>query len=862
MCDPAFLFSQRRVRLLPLDRLAEIAKDPAVTSTTWYVNGVRARHKDDHSAPRWGAEPLLDYDAAKELRERPLAASAAAGLAFPAGFPPDIANAEQRSALAVLQMHQETMRRFLAVQEDLMKQFLGGAAPQGSEAWQLPEAAALPQALAARVARAGNGVNGTSTHEPAPPPGSGAIGIAAIPPVAQPPQPTAVRSDRGSLAPEDLAKVLLEIVSNRTGYPTEVLGLDMDLEAEIGIDSIKRIEILAALEPALPQGIAAEMQSRMEALTRVKTLNGLISRLLEFESRRAAPDSAPPAGLSVLAASVAADAVLAHVPEGGFEEASGCPRFVFEGRPAAPFQSDVPISGLYIVSGTGPADAVASMIESHGGAVERVSLEPLTNGVTLEHQVDDARRRHGAVRGLIHVPAPRRSRLPEALAEWRIDTQVQVKNLFALLRSCGRDIHEPDFVAIAASFMGGSFGRDGSGNADIVAAACAGILKTLAAEVPSCRVRIFDFAPDLPGLEVARIIAVAMQSRAGGTETGFGPDGAVDFRAIRRDVDRSAPPAPAAGYPFTGSKVWLVTGGARGITAQCIEALAQPGATIVATGRTPQPAVEPREYTGLSRAELRDAIMASARSQGEHIAPARIEARVADLLSQREIRSNLDRLRATGAKVEYHAVDVRDENAMNTLIASVYQRHGNIDAVIHGAGVVDDKLIADKTQASFDKVFDTKADGAFLLQKHLRGETLGLFVLFGSVSGRFGNPGQADYAAANELLNRLGWYLRRHWPHTRIVSINWGPWDSAGMANESVRRNLIRRGIMPIDRENGIRFLTGELTYGAWDEAEVVAGDGPWATSNAGEPDPAPEPGRVAGAFADVNGLGEALRRG
>lgn len=852
MCDAAFLFARRRVRLLPLDRLAEIAKEPAVTSTTWYVNGVRARHKDDHSAPRWGAEPLLDYATATKLRERPSPAPPAAPV-FPDSLP-DIANPEQRSAFAVLQMHQETMRRFLAVQEDLMKQFLGGAATQGLETRHFPESAVLPQSLAARVASAGNGVtgngvNGAATHEAAPPPAPAVTQTPATPPVAQPAAPNAVLSDR-----ESLARVLLDIVSNRTGYPTEVLGLDMDLEAEIGIDSIKRIEILAALEPALPQHIAAEMQSRMEALTRVKTLNGLISRLLELESRRAAPDPAPPAGLSILAASAAAaDPVLKNTPGAPSEEHPGCPRFVFEARPAATFQSDIPIAGLYIVSGTGPADAVASTIESHGGAVVRVSLDRLTNGVTLEHQVDEARRRHGAVRGLIHVPAASRSRLPEALSEWRADTQVQVKNFFALLQSCGRDIHEPDFVALVASFMGGSFGRDGSGNAGIVAPACAGILKTLSAEAPSCRVRLLDFAPDLPAPDVARIVTSALQSRSGATEIGFGPNGAVEFQAVRGDVDRSAPPAPVAGY-----NVWLVTGGARGITAHCIEALAHPGATIVVTGRTPQPAPEAREYAGLSRTELRDAIMALARAQGEHIAPARIEARVAEILLQREIRSNLDRLRAIGANVEYHAVDVRDENAMNTLIASVYRRHGNIDAVIHGAGIVDDKLIADKTQTSFDKVFDTKADGAFLLQKHLRGETLGLFVQFGSVSGRFGNPGQADYAAANELLNRLGWYLRGHWPRTRVVTINWGPWDGAGMANEAVRRNLIRRGIQPLDRESGIRFLTAELSYGAADQAEVVAGDGPWA---AGDPSPASESARAAGAFADVNGLGEALRR-
>jgi acyl carrier protein len=69
-------------------------------------------------------------------------------------------------------------------------------------------------------------------------------------------------------------------VSERTGYPAEMLGIDQDLEAELGIDSIKRVEILGALQTVLPEPLAKQVQNQMESLTRVKSLQELIQKLL------------------------------------------------------------------------------------------------------------------------------------------------------------------------------------------------------------------------------------------------------------------------------------------------------------------------------------------------------------------------------------------------------------------------------------------------------------------------------------------------------------------------------------------------------------------------------------------------------
>ena len=169
-----------------------------------------------------------------------------------------------------------------------------------------------------------------------------------------------------------------------------------------------------------------------------------------------------------------------------------------------------------------------------------------------------------------------------------------------------------------------------------------------------------------------------------------------------------------------------------------------------------------------------------------------------------------------------------DEPAVAALLERIYRDYGRLDGVIHGAGIIEDRLIEDKDESSFDRVFDTKVDSSFILARHVKPDTLRFLVFYASVSGRIGNRGQADYAAANEVLNRLAWQLDRQWPNTRVVAINWGPWDSNGMASAQVLRELRSRGIVPVQAQSGRSFLMEELKKGRKGDVEIIAGDGPW----------------------------------
>jgi NAD(P)-dependent dehydrogenase (short-subunit alcohol dehydrogenase family) len=264
--------------------------------------------------------------------------------------------------------------------------------------------------------------------------------------------------------------------------------------------------------------------------------------------------------------------------------------------------------------------------------------------------------------------------------------------------------------------------------------------------------------------------------------------------------------------------VVVLTGGARGITARAAIALARTtGCRLELLGRSPLPADEdPRTAAAPDRTALRRALIAT----GELRTPSEIEAACDRIMAGRDIRSTLQALSEEGVPTAYHAVDVRDGEALGRVFGDIRARHGRIDAIVHGAGVLDDRLARDKTHAGFDRVFATKVDAAAHLFAHL-GEDVRLVVLFGSVSGVFGNRGQVDYSAANDALDEIAARFDGV-EGRRVISIDWGPWGGTGMVSAELQREYARRGVGLIDPEEGVRALLNEMATLPGEPAQVV----------------------------------------
>ncbi|MGB1288806.1 MAG: KR domain-containing protein, partial [Aggregatilineales bacterium] len=133
-----------------------------------------------------------------------------------------------------------------------------------------------------------------------------------------------------------------------------------------------------------------------------------------------------------------------------------------------------------------------------------------------------------------------------------------------------------------------------------------------------------------------------------------------------------------------------------------------------------------------------------------------------------------------------------------------------ITGILHGAGNLSDKLIENKTIDDFEYVFGAKIIGLNNLLQVVPPAQLKNLILFSSAAGFYGNPGQADYAIANEVLNKVAYYMQQNYPDCQVLSVNWGPWD-AGMVNDELKKIFAERNISVIPVDVGTRVLIDQL---------------------------------------------------
>jgi NAD(P)-dependent dehydrogenase (short-subunit alcohol dehydrogenase family) len=426
---------------------------------------------------------------------------------------------------------------------------------------------------------------------------------------------------------------------------------------------------------------------------------------------------------------------------------------------------------------------------------------------------DTAGRRVGAIVNLLGLcppfTGPGATPLPLSLA-WLHVIQAFGDDLRASARDGGGWIVN---VTSLDGRFGGAFGRPDA----VVQAGTLGISKAVARELAGVRVRNVDVAPDLPADRQAALVAAEFLCADDLLEVGHDRSGRWMLQAVpARVADADLGP-----LPVDGESVILITGGAGGVTAAvALELARQARPLLVLVGRSPLPAPEDEATRCLDRDGLRAHVLERATRGGHAAKPAEIEARVKRILKDREILANIAAMRAAGARVEYHAIDVRDGDAFPALVQRIYVEHGRLDGVVHGAGVVEDKFLRDKTAESFARVFSTKVDPALALVRGLRFESLAFLVFFSSVSARLGARGQVDYGAANEVLNKLAAHVAGR-SATRVVAINWGPWRG-GMVSDGLLRQYAARNIAAIDVAAGARQFVRELRLARASTPEVL----------------------------------------
>ncbi|PYR76019.1 MAG: hypothetical protein DMF87_19075 [Acidobacteria bacterium] len=469
---------------------------------------------------------------------------------------------------------------------------------------------------------------------------------------------------------------------------------------------------------------------------------------------------------------------------------------------------------------------VAIVSRERDGAAGDTYYSALDSEADVDRLVQQIASDRGPIAALVHlVPLSATPRFDDVdVAAWTDRLAAETRSLFLLakaLRAPLQGAAGSGALVAAVTAMGGAFGCEhGAAAHDIFpgSGGVAGFLKCLALEWPTVRVKAIDVdgsdALDVLTRQIFEELWIADTS----VEVGY-------IGGRRMGLEMSPLPATTA-HPFAigSDSVVLATGGARGITAEvCLELAERYQPTFVLVGRSPlpEPLERPDTSSLTSSSDLKKALAQRLRAGDPRVTPVTVEKAYQRLIREREVRRTMSALVAAGSRVHYVALDVQDWRALGTLIDDIYAAYGRIDGVIHGAGVIEDKLVEHKTVESFDRVFATKTISAFALSRQLRLESLRFAVFFTSVAGRFGNRGQADYAAANEVVNKLARVISLRCPN-RVCAVNWAPWDATGMVTPELRREFEQRGVSLLQPVDGRRAFWEEIQQQASDPAEVV----------------------------------------
>jgi acyl carrier protein len=479
-------------------------------------------------------------------------------------------------------------------------------------------------------------------------------------------------------------------------------------------------------------------------------------------------------------------------------------------REAAPLQACRRLIGeRVLVVNAGPlAESLIAAIRTAGGTPLAVECGSAEEAIAAVERAEES----GAVRHLV-VVAPRSD-----AGDW---LPGRARSVIAAFFACQRwlvvrgkagDIAAATLTGLTS--LGGDFGL-ASPIGSPAGGAISGLFKGVAREFAGLHVRVLDAASTLPAADVAAAAVAEMQDGPGPVETAL-----VDGRRMTV-VPCDVPPRAAAPLAaLAKGSAWVVTGGARGVTAECCREMGRRhGLRLALVGSTAPVAVEPA-WLVLDDAGLRDLkgrVMLEAKARGEDPRGAwkRIEKSI-------EIERSLAKFRAAGVEARYYACNLADVAAVRAAVGRIAADLGPVRGIVHGAGFEAACRFENKTLDGLEATLGPKCAGLEHLLAAVDPAKLEAVIGFGSTSGRLGGHGQADYSLANDMLAKIVGGLRQRRPHLRGTVFHWHAWDEVGMASRPESRFVLEQfGLKFMPLAEGVRRFMDEIEAGLPD-AEVL----------------------------------------
>lgn len=439
-----------------------------------------------------------------------------------------------------------------------------------------------------------------------------------------------------------------------------------------------------------------------------------------------------------------------------------------------------------------------------GEAIAMLTLTATTEN-HLQDNLKTIQTQFGQIGGLIHIQEP--PQVETSGADLFPDDQMERVQSIYFLTKCLKSSLSQGYFAVVTQ-VDGQLATSGEQAYSVVASGLSGFVKALHREWSDLRCRFLDLSPQLELETAAQIVLAEIADPDRGlVEVGRSQEQRMTLCLEQENV-KSEPVKK-----IDRDRVFLVSGGGRGITSDCVLTLAKAErCKFILLGRTLLSPTEPEWADGCTdKQELQQRSIEYLTQNGQNSTPVIVNKLVNSVISQREIASTIERIKQLGSEAIYWSTDITNKVQLETDLKTIESSFGKITGLIHGAGNLADKRIEKKTLADWNDVFGSKIIGLKNLLSVLDLNDLQQIILFSSVAGYFGNAGQTDYALANEILNKFAYSCQALYPHMQVTSIDWGPWER-GMMNPILQKYYQEQGIDLIPMKIGAEFCQQELS--------------------------------------------------
>lgn len=613
------------------------------------------------------------------------------------------------------------------------------------------------------------------------------------------------------------------VIAEQTGYELDMLEDNLDLEADLGIDTVKQVEIFGKISKTYSLKVPENL--KLKDLNTIRKLSDYI------ENRVNANTEMHPIKIDPINEAKLTEP---KTVQGTPLISSGVQRFVVK---AVEKDLQEKLSGgfsfkdkriLVTLDNYGFAAELIKKIERAGGRPISVGnqksakiqvdfCDPLKTQLAINHFI----KHNSQVDGLIHIAPLDFFFQNSFFAKKRTkddERNVSLNSFFTMTKALFDNLDRPGTIISALSFNSVVFPYlDGfKGKIHPAFAGMAGMMKTINKELQHTIVKVVDFASDKPQKNISGIIdtyLTELLSVETCVESGYSD--------TTRYIPQLVPEACKHEQSTIEDKdTILVTGGALGITYEILKkTIEKYNANLIILGRSDIFAID-NAYL-LPNVDSK-AIMAKVKTDMKNAKPVEIKKAVEKIERTKTAVLNIKKLQTQGFNVVYECADVTDFPSVERVV----KKHKNINGVIHAAGIEESQFIDKKEFSSFNRVTDVKVNGMNNLLKAMQNRNYRFFITFSSITARFGNEGQIDYTGANDMIGKI--LQKEKLKHrSRFYKIySWTAWSGAGMAEDAtVKKVLTMRGISFLPLEKGINFFLDDLNNTSDTEVVISAPD-------------------------------------